>query len=130
MIYISNWNKQKLYNMLQNFLKENKLICLNTKFQKRHNQLWTFIAANKSRSQIDVLNIKRKWKNSAINCRAFSSFVSVQSDHRVVWAKLRLSLRANDCKSKKKPPYDWSSLKRDTNIHETFCLHSETDLHS
>ena len=116
--------------MLQNFLTENKLICLNTKFQKRHNQLYSFTSANNSRSQIDFVLISKKWKNSAINCRAYSSFLSVQSDHRIVTANLRLSLRANICRSKSTPSPEWSSLKNDVDIRNNLSSNLKIGLHS
>ena len=36
-----------------------------------------------------------KWKDSVMNSECYSSFASVDSDHRVVTAKVRLLLRAN-----------------------------------
>ena len=120
--YTSHTTTNRNGTMLQNFLTENKLICLNTKFQKRHNQLYSFTSANNSRSQIDFVLISKKWKNSAINCRAYSSFLSVQSDHRIVTANLRLSLRANICRSKSTPSPEWSSLKNDVDIRNNFVI--------
>ena len=72
---------------------ENRLTCLNTSFQKREGKLWINTYANKSKTQIDYLFINRKWKNSAMNCKAYSTFKGVSSDHRIVTAKIRLSLR-------------------------------------
>ena len=45
--------------------------------------------------KLDYVIINRKWKNSAKNCRSFNSFISVESDHHIVSAKVRLSLPAN-----------------------------------
>ena len=50
--------------------------------------------------------------NSTINCRAYSSFVSAQSDHCIESAKVRLSLHASDSKSNVRVPCYWSSLKK------------------
>ena len=66
--------------MLKNFLLENNLICLNTKFQRRTGQLWTHDSPNGSKAQLDYLIINKKWQNSAKNCRTFNSFVTVGSD--------------------------------------------------
>ena len=63
------------------------------KLSKKGGKLWTYTYANKSKAQIDYVLINRKWKNSAMNCEAYSSFESVSSDHRIVTAKVRLSLR-------------------------------------
>ncbi len=48
-------------NYLTDFMKENRLTCLNTNFQKREGKLWTHIYANKSKAQTDYLFINRKW---------------------------------------------------------------------
>ena len=48
-----------------------------------------------SKAQIDYVFINKKWKNSAMNCEAYSSFGGVSSDHRIVTARLRLSLQKN-----------------------------------
>ena len=47
------------------------------------------------KAQIDYVLINKKWENSAMNCKAYSSFEGVSSDHRIVTAKIRLSLRKN-----------------------------------
>ena len=95
-------NKHSLHNAsnrngqhLIDFKIENRLTCLNTNFQKREGKLWTYTYANKSKAQIDYVLINGKWKNSAMNCEAYSSFEGVSSDHRIVTAKVRLSLRKN-----------------------------------
>ena len=84
----SNRNGQHLID----FMIENRLTCLNTNFQKREGKLWTHTYVNKSKAQIDYLFINRKWKNSAMNCEAYSTLEGVSSDHRIVMAKIRLSL--------------------------------------
>ena len=84
----SNRNKQHLTD----FMIENRLTCLNTNYQKREEKLWTYTYANNSKAQIDYIFINKKWKNSAMNCEAYSSFEGVSFDHRMVTAKLRLSL--------------------------------------
>ena len=95
-------NKYSLHNTsnsngqhLTDFVIENRLTCLNTNYQKREGKLWTYPCANNSKAQIDYVLINKKWKNSAINCEAYSSFEGVSSDHRLVTAKIRLSLRKN-----------------------------------
>ena len=82
--YTSNRNGQHLID----FMIENRLTCLNTNFQKREGKL-TYTYANKSKAHYVLIN--RKWRNSAMNCEAYSSFEGVSSDHRFT-AKVRLSL--------------------------------------
>ena len=69
----SNRNGQHLTD----FMVENRLTCLNTNYQKREGKLWTYTYANKSKAQIDCVFINKKWKNSAMNCAAYSSFEGV-----------------------------------------------------
>ena len=103
-------NKYSLHNTsnrngqhLTDFMRENRLTCLNTNYQKREGKLWTYTYANNSKAQIDYVFINKKWKNSAMNCEAYSSFEGVSSDHRIVTAKVRLSLR-------KKSPHEQRPL--------------------
>ena len=96
-------NKYSLHNTsnrngprLTDFMIENRLTCLNINYQKRDGKLWTYTYANNSKAQIDYDFINEKCKNSAMNCEAYSSFESVSSEHRIVTAKIRISLRKND----------------------------------
>ena len=80
-------NKYSVHNI------ENRLTCLNTNFQKREGKLWTYTYANNNKAQIDYVLINKKWKNSAMNCEGYSSSEGVSSDHRIVTAKIRQSIR-------------------------------------
>ena len=110
-------NKYSLHNTsnrngqhLTDFMIENRLTCLNTNYQKREGKLWTYTYANNSKAQIDYVFINKKWKNIAMNCEAYSSFEGVSSDHRIVTAKLRLSLRKNATRTATIKHYDWALL--------------------
>ena len=46
----------------------------------------------------------------ALNCEAYSSFEGVSTDHRIVTAKIRLSLRKNDKRTATTKHYDWALL--------------------
>ena len=85
---LSNRNGQHLTD----FTIENRLTCLNTNFQKKEGKLWTYTYTNNTKAQIDYIFINKKWKNSTMNCEAYSSFIGVSSDLRIVMAKIRLSL--------------------------------------
>ena len=102
----SNRNGQRLTE----FIMENRLTCLNTKYQKRDGKLWTYTYANNSKAQIDYVFINKKWKNSAMNWETYSSFEGVSSDHRIVTAKIRLSLRKNVTRTATTKHYDWDLL--------------------
>ena len=100
---------------------ENRLTCLNTNFQKREGKIWTYTYANKSKAQIDYVLINRKWKNSTMNCEAYSSFEGVSSDHRIATAKVRLSLRKNATRKAKTKHYDWA-LPNNRDIRDKYAL--------
>ena len=109
-------NKYSLHNAKRNrqhltdFMIENRLTCLNTNFQKREGKLWTYTYANNNKAQIDYIFINKKWKNSAINFEAYSSFEGVSSDHRIVMAKIELSLRKNATQTATTKHCDWALL--------------------
>ena len=87
----SNRNGQHLID----FTIENRLTCVNANFQKRKGKLWTYTYANNTKEPIDYVFINKKWNNSAVNCEAYSSFEGISSDHWIVTAIIRLSLRKN-----------------------------------
>ena len=121
-------NKYSLHNMsnrngqyLTDFMIEKRLTCLNTNYQKREGKLWTYTYANNSKAQIDYVFINRKWKNSAMNCEVYSSFEGVSSDHRIVTAKLWLSLRKNATRTATNKHYDWDLLNN-KDIRDKYAL--------
>ena len=65
---------------------------------------------NNTKAQIDFVFINKKWKNNAVNCEAYSSFVGVSSGHRVVTPKIRLSLRKNATQTATTIHYEWALL--------------------
>ena len=110
-------NKYSLHNTSKrnrqhrtDFMIENRLTCLNTNYQKREGKLWTYTYANNSKAQIDYVFINKKWKNSTMNCESYSSFEGVSSDHRIITAKVRLSLRKNATRTATTKHYDWALL--------------------
>ena len=121
-------NKYSLHNTsnrngqhLTDFMIENRLTCLNTNYQKREGKLWTYTYANNSKAQIDYVLINKKWKNSAMNCEAYSSFGGVSSDHRIVTAKIQLSLRKNAKRTATTKHYDWALLNN-RDIRDKYVL--------
>ena len=102
----SNRNGQHLTD----FRLENRLTYLNTNFQKKEGKLWTYIYANNTKAQIDFVFINKNWNNGALNCEAYSSFEGVSSNHRIVMAKIRLSLQKNATQTTSTVHYDRSLL--------------------
>ena len=77
--------------------------------------------ANGTKAQLDHILIKKKWKNSAIDCAAYNTFHSVGSDHKIVTIKCRLCLRVN--KSRKySSESDRSKLMCNKDIKEKFSI--------
>ena len=113
----SNRNGQHLTD----FMIENRLTCLNTNNQKREGKLWTYTYANNSKAQIDYVFLNKKWKNSAMNCEAYSSFEGVSSEHRIVTPKLWLSLRKNATRAATTKHYEWALLNN-RDIRDKYVL--------
>ena len=107
-------NKYSLHNTsnrngqhLTDFMIENRLACLNTNYQKREGKQYY---ANNTKAQIDYVLMNKKWKNSPMNCEAYSSFEGVSTDHRIVTEKIRLSRRKNAKRTATTKHYDWALL--------------------
>ncbi len=66
--------------------------------------------------------INKKWRNSALNCEAYNSFISVNSDHRIITLKLRLSLRTHKNKTTNKINYDWKCLASDIEMKTAYTI--------
>ena len=121
-------NKYSLHNTsnrngqhLTDFMIKNRLTCFNTNYQKREGKLWTYTYANNSKAQIDYVFINKKWKNSALNCEAYSSFEGASSDHRIVTAKIRLTLRKNATQTATTKYYDLALLNN-RDIRDKYVL--------
>ena len=72
--------------------------------------------------------MNKKWNNSSLNCEAYSSFEGVYSDHRIVTAKIQLSLRRNMTRTTITVHYDWFLLNnRDIRDKYTLTLRNEFD---
>ena len=56
-----------------------------------------------------------------MNCEAYSSFEGVSSDHRIVTAKIRLSLRKNATRTATTKHYDWDLLNN-RDIRDKYVL--------
>ncbi|KAJ8361779.1 hypothetical protein AAFF_G00422150 [Aldrovandia affinis] len=90
--YHTNTNRNGEH--LAALLTEHELLAANTLFRKRMGKRWTFQdRATSMRRQLDYILVRRKWRKSILNAESYSTFDSVGSDHRVVAARLRLSLR-------------------------------------
>ena len=95
--------------LVSDLIEEAGLIATNTVYRKKPGKLWTFISdMSGSKTQVDFIMVNKKWRNTIKNCEAYSSFSSIGSDHRIITAKIKLSLRTS-----RTPPreiYDWNVL--------------------
>ena len=85
--------------------------------------MWTFEYPSGERAQLDYVIFRKKWRNSVKDSRAYSSFSSVGSDHRIVSSTVKLSLRS----SKKAKPHpmktiDWKEVSTNTDMSKQFTL--------
>ena len=108
--------------MLLDLIKECNLVSISTKFIKKKGKLWTFTYPNKQKAHLDHILINKKWQNSALDCEAYNTMVSVGSDHRPCTAKLRLSLRVSKVSKTKKIPYDWSKLRSENDVQSRYSI--------
>ena len=109
--------------LLKDFMEEFNLFSSNTNFMKPKGQLWTFEYPTGGRAQLDYLIFRKKWRNSVRDSRSYSSFSSVGSDHRVISATLKLSLRV----SKKAEPHpmkriDWKEVSSNQELSKNFAI--------
>ena len=90
-------------------------------FEKRRGKRWTFQdRTTGTLRQLDYILVRRKWRNSILNSEAYNTFCSVGSDHRVVSAKIRLSLRTT--KNPKRNLYDWEMFSRRPDLQEQYSV--------
>ena len=104
--YHSNTNRDG--QLILDCIHEHNLLMTNTPFCKPKSRLWTFRAPNKFKSQIDFILCQKRWRNSIMDSQAHSSSDSIGSDHRIVCAKLSLSVT-----TKKHPPksrLNWDAI--------------------
>ena len=61
--------------LLRDTLMEGNLEATNHRFRKKPGKLWTFLSdATLTKSQIDYVLIRKKWKNSLKNTEAYNFF--------------------------------------------------------
>ena len=109
--------------ILKDFMDEFNLFSSNNSFMKPREQLWTFEYPSRDHAQIDYLIFRKKWRNSVRDSRSYSTFSSVGSDHRVVSATVKLSLRASE-RAEPHPmkTIDWKEVSCNQDLSKNFTL--------
>ena len=121
-LYTFHYKTNDNGKLLLDYSIEANLIIANARFRKKRGKVFTFMSEmNNCKSQIDYILISSKWKNSLKIFRAYSSFASVGSDHRILSPKLRLSLRSKAV-TPRKENYDWSVLKSEQELQNIYSI--------
>ena len=122
----SGWYWHRVSNrngsLLRDTLLEGNLEATNHRFQKRPGKLWTHLSdGTLSKSQIDYILIRKKWRNSVKDTVVSNSFNSLGSDHRLVVSAVKLSLRK--CQNAPRVlRYDYRLLKENKELQALYSV--------
>jgi len=109
-------------NRLVNYCEACNMRSTQTRFPQPKSRSWTWSHPNgKSKAQLDHILINGKWLNSIRNVRAYNT-VELNSDHRIVSAKLSISLRAPKDNKNKRIKFDWNKLKDNSTLQSQFNI--------
>ncbi len=122
----TNRNGEQLLELID----QCQLTICNCNFKKRRGKLWTYTDPKGGRYQKDYILINNKWRNSVTNTEAYNSFDSVGSDHRIVTAKIRLSLRSPKQQKTTSVNYDWKLLRYDKKLSEHYTIEVKNRYHA
>ena len=100
--------------LMEEFLQQHHLLAGNTLFQKPERKLWTWRHPAGHLAQIDFILYRKRWRNSFCDCQAHTSSATIGSDHNIVSAKIRLSLRAP--KTSPRKTLFWRALRHDKDL--------------
>ena len=115
----TNENGQRLLELLEDY----QMLAANTQLRKRRGKLWTWRSPKRTLHQIDYILVRTKWRRSVTNCEAYSSWGSLDSDHRVVTADVSLSLRKSTVDARAKAvKYIWSDLATDESLRARYAV--------
>ena len=101
--------------LMKEFLQQHHLLAGNTQFQKPERKLWTWRHPAGHLALIDFILYRKRWRNSFCDCQAHTSSGTIGSDHNIVSAKIRLSLRAP--KTSPRKTLFWRALRHDKILH-------------
>ena len=108
--------------LLKDTLLEGNLEATNHRFQKHPNKLWTHLSDGRlSKSQIDYILVRRRWRNSVKDTVVTNSFSSLGSDHRAVLSAVKISLRK--CQTAPRVArYDYNPLKQSAELQARYSV--------
>ena len=111
---LTNDNGQRLIELCES----TEIRPIQTHFDNRRSRLSTYRDPNGKYYQLDHIMISSKWWKSIKSCRSFNS-VDIMSDHKMVSAYFRLSLRKTKTKSNQRLSFIVEKLK-DQRIRQEF----------
>ena len=92
--YTSHSSTKSDEKLMIDYLQETNLMIGNTSFRKKERKIMdVYFRHERLKSQVDYTLINWKWKNSIKNCKAYSSFSSIGSDHQIVSIQVKISFR-------------------------------------
>ena len=97
-------------SLLTSMCESTRLSAGLSRFCHREGRLWTWRHSTGAKAQLDNILVRTKWINSMRNCRAYST-LNLGSDHRMVCAEFRLSLREPPKLGPRAASIDWDKLK-------------------
>ena len=108
--------------LLRDTLQEARLEATNHRFQKKEGKMWTFLSdGTLTKSLIDYILVRAKWRNSVKNTEACNTFHSLGSDHRAVICRIKVCLRKQK-KPHRQVRYDFNPLKTDSELQEKYAV--------
>ena len=108
-------------NRLVNFCVSTQFREVQSRFPQPSKRLWTWKSPYDTLAQLDHILIRAKWTRSITNCRAYNS-LEIDSDHRVVSARLRIRFRSKQIKKTERPRYNWEQLVDNEEKRREFSL--------
>lgn len=102
------------------FCEATKLRPAHSHFPNRRSRLYTYVSPKKEPFQLDHIMVSTKWWKSILNCRAFNT-IDIGSDHKVVSAQFRISLRSSKRAPNERCKFNWEKLSVPS-ISKTFNL--------
>ena len=84
--------------------------------------MWTYLSDGAlGKGHIDYILIRRNWKNLTKNNEAYNTFQSLESDHRVVVCKVRVSFRKTH-RPQKRVHHDYSALQTAKELQSKYAV--------
>ena len=117
----TNGNGKKLID----FCEQNSFRPIQTRFNHKLNFLYTWNSLtlkdnngnngdHLNKTQIDHILISSRWLNCIKDCKAYKGWID--SDHRILVAKFKLTTKITTIKAEQKPTPDWEQIPKNINI--------------